>query len=246
MRRTPLAAAALLLATAAVAGCTPEAEPDNTLTVLAASSLTGSFTELERLFEAEHEGIDVRLSFGSSTALAEQATQGAPGDVLATADQASMQLAIDGDVVTGPAEVFATNALVLVVPADNPADIHGLEDLAGSDWVRCVPDAPCGKVADAVLADNDNHADPRSFEVDVKSVVAKVSSGEADAGLVYATDALAAGKDVRTIRIPGAGRRLTSYYVAALAEDDLARAWFDLVTSPAGQAVLTDAGFGAP
>lgn len=248
MRRASLVAAALVLPAAALTGCTSD-DGDTTLTVLAASSLTDSFTELAELFEAEHEGVDVKLSFGSSTTLAEQVTQGAPGDVLATADLESMAIADDAGVLHGDAEAFATNRLVLVVPADNPAGIHGLEDLAGTDWVRCVADAPCGKVSDAVLADHRIEADPASLEVDVKSVLAKVTAGEADAGLVYATDALAAGDDVEAIEIPGAGRELTTYYVAALRhddEEDLACAWADLMTSPEGRAVLADAGFEAP
>lgn len=249
MRPTSLVAAALLLPAATLAGCTSGDDGDTTLTVLAASSLTDTFTELADLFEAEHPGVDVKLSFGSSTTLAEQVTQGAPGDVLATADQQSMAIAADAGVLHDDADAFATNRLVLVVPAGNPAGVHGLGDLAGTDWVRCVADAPCGKVTDTLLAAQDADAVPSSLEVDVKAVLAKVASGEADAGLVYASDALAAGDDVETLEIPGAGRELTTYYVAALSHDDdedLACDWVDLVTSAEGRAVLTDAGFGAP
>lgn len=249
MHRVPLLAAALLLPASTLAGCTSGGDGDTTLTVLAASSLTDTFAELEKLFEAEHDGVDVTLSFGSSTTLAEQVVQGAPGDVLATADQESMGIAEDAGALHDEADAFATNRLVLVVPDENPAGIQGVGDLAGTDWVRCVPDAPCGKVTDSVLTASRIDAEPSSLEVDVKAVLAKVAAGEADAGLVYASDALAAGDEVEMIEIPGAGRALTTYYVAALRhddEDDLACAWVDLVTSAAGQTVLTDAGFGTP
>ncbi|HEU4811787.1 MAG TPA: molybdate ABC transporter substrate-binding protein [Nocardioides sp.] len=242
-RRT-LALALLLPLTACGAG-----DEDTTITVLAASSLTETFTELADAFEADHPGVHVKLAFDSSATLAQQAVDGAPADVLATADTATMDSAQDA--LANDPELFATNTMVLVTPAGNPADVSGFADLANGDvtFVACVPTAPCGKVAAALLDDNAITLPPASLEVDVKSVLAKVTSDEADAGLVYATDAVAAGDEVESFEIPHAQEELTSYPIATLsqAQDDaLAREFVDLVTSAEGRQVLDDAGFGAP
>jgi molybdate transport system substrate-binding protein len=236
------AALALLLP---LAGCGPD--DDETLTVLAAASLTDVFEELAAAFEEDHD-VDVDLSFGSSTALAEQVADGAPGDVLATADASSMQAAQDAG-VTGDVAAFATNELVIVTPPDNPAGIGSLADLADATWVRCADEVPCGRVARRVLADGGITAEPASLEEDVRATLEKVAAEEADAGLVYATDAVAAGDRVTSIRIPGAGDELTSYFLATLeqaGDDALAREWVDLVRSEEGREVLTAAGFGTP
>jgi molybdate transport system substrate-binding protein len=243
VRTLPVLAAALLLPLTA---CSPGEDDDSQeLTVLAASSLTEVFTHLAAEFERTHDGVDVTFSFGSSTTLAEQAVDGAPGDVLATADEQAMQVALDGDAVEGEPEVFATNSMVLVVPADNPAHIKSLADLEKADWVRCADDVPCGRVAGALLEDNRFKGKPVSLEVDVKSVLAKVSSGEAEAGFVYASDANAAGDAVRGIEIPHADDELATYFIAPLGagDEDLSADWVDLVLSEKGQQALTDAGF---
>lgn len=232
-----------------LSACAGEDESDAELNVLAAASLTEVFTEMEAEFEKEHDGVDVKLSFGSSTTLAESANDGAPGDVLATADETSMDLAVDGGAANGEPTEFATNALVMVVPAENPANIRTLDDLAGVDWVRCADDVPCGRVAQAVLANNDFSDEAASLEVDVKAVLTKVSSGEADAGFVYATDAQAAGDDVIAIDVPRSEQELTSYFVAPLEQTenaDLAADWIELMESDFGRSVLTDAKFGTP
>jgi molybdate transport system substrate-binding protein len=221
-------------------------DDDKTLTVLAASSLTETFEELATTFEKEHPGVDVRFSFDSSATLADQAAQGAPGDVLATADHDTMQTAVDAGATTAEPVRFAQNQLVLVTPKDNPAGITGFTDLATSKFVACVDTAPCGKVAAALLADNHVTAEPASLEVDVKSVLAKVTEGEADAGLVYRTDQVAAGDDVLGFPIPGAQDERTDYYLAPLeqaGDADLAQEWIDLLTSTEGQRVLAEAGF---
>ena len=221
---------------------------EGTLDVLAASSLTEAFAVLAERFEEDHPGVEVRLVLESSTTLATQVTEGAPADVLATADEASMQFVLDsGD--AEEADVFATNELVLVTPADNPAGIESMTDLDDPDvaYVACVDTAPCGALAARLLEANDVRAEPRSLEVDVKAVLAKVTSGEADAGLVYASDARAAGDDVVTLPVPGAEDELNSYLIANVTESDdpeLARAWVDLVLSAEGQDVMAEAGFG--
>ena len=240
-----LALAALLLASLTACGDDDPKATDTTLTVLAASSLTGTFTELKSQFEDDHAGVEVSLAFDSSTTLATQVVDGAPGDVLATADEKSMDLAKAR--AEDPVE-FATNTMVLVVPKANDAGIETFADLAkkGVDWVMCDPSAPCGALAQTNLDENRITGEPASLEIDVKSVLAKVVSDEADAGLVYATDATAAGDAVQVIEIPHADEYRNEYYIATITNNTLAQEWVDLVTGSGGQAVLTEAGFGTP
>lgn len=238
---------ALLLSLAGCGSGQDEGGARAKLTVLAASSLTDVYQELATRFEEKNDA-DVTFSFGSSTDLAAQAADGAPGDVLATADETSMKVAEDAG-VTGDVTDFATNVMVIVTPAGNPAGIESLDDLDGTTWVRCADEVPCGRVAESVLEDHDITAEPASLEEDVRSTLDKVISGEADAGLVYASDAVAAGSDVETIEIPGADKELTTYFITTLeqsADSDLAEKWVDLVTSDEGEAALKDAGFGLP
>lgn len=247
--RTPLAAAAALLLTLPLAACSGGDEDGSTLTVLAAASLTESFTEIAEQFEADHTGVDVELVFGSSGALAEQVLEGGAADVLATADEASMDKASDAQ--ADEPTVFATNTMVIVTPADNPAGIDSVADLSGKgvDFAVCADTAPCGVISAALLSDNDISAEPVSLEVDVKSVLARVTSGEVDAGLVYATDAHAAGDAVHVVEVAGADDHVTNYPVVALedaADADLAAQFVEAVTSEAGLEVLGRAGFGRP
>ena len=242
-------ALAALLLVLGVAACSGE-EDDRTLTVLAAASLTETFTELAEAFEDEHPGVEVELVLGSSTTLAEQAADGAPGDVLATADARAMQVAADAGVTSQVPEPFALNALVIVTPPGNPADVVGLDslELPSVDWATCVSSAPCGALADAVLTARGSTAEPVTEEVDVKAVLARVVAGEVDAGLVYRTDALAAGDAVETVDAVEAGQRgaSTVYEIATLGGSALAADFVDLVLGADGQAVLRDAGFEAP
>jgi molybdate transport system substrate-binding protein len=244
-----LALLALLVPLAACGGADDGRSGDEpgTLTVLAAASLTDVFEELATPFEEEH-GVDVTFSFGSSTDLAEQVADGAPGDVLATADESSMGVAEEAG-VTGDVVTFATNVLTIVVPQGNPAGIESLDDLDGTTWVRCADEVPCGKVALAVLEADGVTAEPVSLEEDVRATLDKVITGEADAGLVYATDAVAAGNQVEAVEIPGAEEALTSYVAAPLEQSgdaDLAADWVTWLTSEQGRAILGDAGFGSP
>lgn len=219
------------------------------VTVLAAASLSDVFADLDEVTPT----LSATFSFGSSTALAEQAAQGAPGDVLATADRVAMDLAVTARAVTAAPVAFATNHLVLVVPADNPAGIRSLADLAGADWVRCANDVPCGRLAVQVLGSGQNAtalgtAAPVSLEADVRSVLARVTAGEADAGLVYATDAVEAGDAVQVLELPGAQTLSTRYWVAPLADGDqgAATAWIAALTSASGRHLLDEAGFESP
>ena len=250
----PSTAAPATTAPAPVASETPSSDPPATneqLTVLAAASLSEAFTDLARIFEAEHPGVSVRVSLDSSATLAEQVIQGAPADVLATADIATMQRVTDAQVTDDAPEIFATNTLVLAVPEDNPAGIRRFRDLGrpGVAYVACVRTAPCGVLARSALEVNGVSAQPKSLEVDVKAVLSKVVLGEADAGLVYATDARAARDKVNAVAVPHADELVNDYAVAVLADSDhqdLAYAWVDLLVSDQGRRVLRQAGFGEP
>jgi molybdate transport system substrate-binding protein len=220
-----------------------------TITVLAASSLTGTFTDLGKKFEDEHPGVTVKFAFDSSATLAQQATQGAPADVLATADTDTMASAKSAQ--AGTPKVFATNVMVLVTPKANPAGIQKFSDLDKSSvkYVMCVTTAPCGKVGQALLDQDHITGKPVSQEVDVKSVLAKITEGEADAGIVYTSDAEAAGSDVSALPIPGSAKQTTTYPIVALTQSKhsgLAQDFVDLVTGSTGQKVLQQAGFGRP
>jgi molybdate transport system substrate-binding protein len=247
--------AALLLAlalAATISGCdrAEQDAEDQTLTVLAASSLTGAFSDLAAEFEGEHPGVDVQLVLDSSATLARMAAERAPGDVLATADRRTMdQASENGGLRTGDVPVqFASNVLELAVPAGS-TDVRSFSDLdhAGVDYLTCVATAPCGAAARALLAADGVERRPVSEEVDVKAVVTKVAAGEADAGLVYRTDVVASHGKVVGLDVPGADVSPNTYWAAVTADahdDQLAVSWISFITGENGRAVLRSAGFG--
>ena len=247
MRR--LAALALLLS---AFGCgSPDNAPgQSAITVFAAASLKGTFTEIGRQFEAENEDVTVTFSFAGSADLAAQLQQGAPADVFASADAANMTKAIDDDLVSYVAD-FATNRLQIATPPGNPAGIGSFGDLADDDVkvVLCAAQVPCGAAAAAVEKAAGIDIEPVSEEQSVTDVLGKVISGEADAGLVYVTDVKAARDRVNGVPFPEAGDAVNTYPIAALKradEDGLAEAFISFVTGREGQAVLSPAGFGKP
>jgi len=253
--RTTLPLAAALVLCAGLTACGSDGGGSNgggtVLRVQAAASLTDTFDALAEEFEARNDGVTVEAVYDSSGTLAEQAADAAPGDVLATADETSMRTAVDGGAVAEGPTPFATNTLVLVVPAGNPAGIESLADLDGDDvtYVTCVDTAPCGAIAAELIADADLGNEPASLEPDVRATLERVVADEADAGLVYTTDALSAGGDVETIELPEAADLPTTYPIAVLEqaeEPELAQAFVDLVTSEKGRQILSDDGFGSP
>jgi len=252
-RRLLLVAAAVFLAACGPGGgdggsTSSETEAGRrTLRVLAPASLTEAFAVVAAEFE-EANDVGVEVSFGGSPALVTQLGAGAPADVLATADEESMARAVAaGDV--GTPVLFARNRLTVAVERGNPLGIERVQDLARDDviLVVCAPEVPCGRLATRVLAAAGVTASPRSQEENVKAVLSKVTLGEADAGLVYATDAGAAGSSVEALDIlPDDPSLTTSYPIAVAAEADeprLAKRFVELVRSPAGRRVLADHGF---
>jgi len=240
----PALMAALLLPL--LAGC--GGNGDKTLTVFAAASLQGPFTQLAKQFESEHKGVEVELSFGASNDLAAQIQQGAPADVIATASTKTMdQIAAD---VTDRRD-FASNTMEVAVPAGNPAHIRSLADLTrkGVKLAVCQAAVPCGVVAAQVFANAKLTVHPVTQEVDVKSVLTKVSLGEVDAGIVYVSDVKTAGPKVTGIIIPAAVNAVTTYPVAVVsktAEKSLAADFVTLVKAAAGRRALAAGGFAPP
>lgn len=226
-------------------------DDDRRLVVLAASSLTAPFEEIADEFEAEHPGVEVRLSFAGSSDLVAQVREGAEADVLATADTRTMGEARDAGLAADAPSIFAANTLVIAVPPGNPAGVRDLADLSrpGLDLVRCAPEVPCGAAADRVADAAGVRLAPVSEEQSVTDVLAKVRAGEADAGLVYVTDVRAADGEVDAVAIPEAAAAVNHYPIAALEgseRPDLARAFVDLVLGVVGRRTLADHGFGPP
>ncbi|WP_435744221.1 molybdate ABC transporter substrate-binding protein [Nocardioides sp. SYSU DS0663] len=247
--RRGLAAAALLMA-ATTAGCADDGGDSEVLLVFAAASLAAPFEELATDFEAAHPGVDVQLNLAGSSDLAAQVRDGAPADVLATADEITMASVVGADLTTPP-RAFATNIPTIAVPAGNPAGVRSIEDLAapGIDVVVCAPEVPCGAAAERVAELEGVPLDPVSEERSVTDVLGKVGSGQADAGLVYVTDVRAAGDAVEEVALPRAGEVVTSYPIVALRASDhpeLAQEFVGLVLGQEGRQVLDDAGFGRP
>ncbi len=221
-----------------------------TVTVFAAASLTEAFTTIGRQFEAAHPGVRVKFAFGASSSLAQQIVQGAPADVFASASPKNMSQVADAGAAEAPKN-FVRNVMEIAVPPGNPAHITGVADLArsGVKIALCQPQVPCGSVAAKVFANAGVTVKPVTLEPDVKSTLTKVELKEVDAGVVYVTDVRSAGDKVTGIAIPADMNASTQYPIAALTKapnSAAARAFVDYVLGPAGQSVLTAAGFEAP
>jgi molybdate transport system substrate-binding protein len=240
--------AGLLALAATLAGCGDEAG-GGVLRVSAASSLTEAITELAAEFEADHPGSDVVLTFGGSTALVTQLREGAPTDVLVTADEASMGRAVAAGDVRRPV-VIARNRMAVVVEPGNPREIARLDDLSkpGVTVALCAPSVPCGRLARKVLDAARVTIEPVSREENVKAVLTRVVLGEVDAGLVYETDAVAAGAGVERLPLLSTSTdALSTPYLAAITTETeatyLAERWMALLDSATGRRALERHGF---
>lgn len=236
------------------ASASPAADPaasasadslSGTVEVYAAASLQRSFDEIASAFESAHPGVTVNAVYDGSSTLATQIGEGAPADVFASADEKNMAK------VTAQApdpQLFAGNTLVIAVPKGNRAAVSGLGDLARVTTVLCAPEVPCGAASATLLANAGVSVTPASSEQNVTAVLTKVAAGEADAGLVYATDVVGRD-DVEAVVPAGADAVVNRYPIAALADapnPDAAAAFVAFVLGADGQRVLADAGFRTP
>lgn len=254
MTRRILAAAAALLVLPVAAGCSDSggsgaASPATELTVYAAASLRTTFTEIGEQFQDSHPGTTVTFNFAGSSDLVAQLQQGADADVFASADEANMVKVTD--LMAGTPTTFATNTMQIAVPPDNPANVTSFASLAapGVQVVVCAPQVPCGAATVRIERTTGVTLTPVSQEQSVSDVLGKVTSGQADAGVVYVTDVLAAGDAVTGITIPATDNAVNTYPIAVLADSaqrSLAEQFEAFVAGPQGQQVLAAAGFGAP
>lgn len=244
MRRLAAVISPLLL----TLGCGGSGRDDETtLTVLAAASVGDAVEEVAAMLEASHDGLDVVVSADGSSALVAAVLEGAPADVLVTADEPSAARVVDAGLVAGDAVIVATNELQIVVPAGNPLGIGGLDDLDGVTVALCQPQVPCGAYAAAAFAQAGLPVPEAGEEGSVTGVLTRVQLGEADAGLVYVTDVRAASG---VEGVPLRGSRIVARYPAMVLahadQPDLAQELVELLSSPEAQAVLRRRGFGAP
>ncbi|MDQ4502852.1 molybdate ABC transporter substrate-binding protein [Sinomonas sp. ASV322] len=222
-----------------------------TLRVFAAASLKATFTQLAQEFEDDHPGTTVSINVGGSSDLVSQLQNGAPADVFASADEATMAKATNAGLVNGTPQVFATNVLELAVPKGNATGIHSLQDLSrpGVRLVVCAKQVPCGAAAQKAAQAAGVTLKPVSEEQSVTDVLAKVMSGDADAGLLYMTDVKSTAGKVDGVPFPQATAAVNRYPIAALKQSKeaaLAQAFVDFIGGDSGRKVLGDAGFGAP
>jgi molybdate transport system substrate-binding protein len=268
MRRFAVTTAAL--AVVAVAGCsssssssTPASAPASSspaattsaaqtgsITVFAAASLMGTFTQIGKQFEAANPGDTVKFSFGGSSTLATQITGGAPADVFASAAPANMDTVVTAGDASSPKD-FAKNTAEVAVPPSNPAKVTSVNDLAKSSVkvALCQPKVPCGVVAAEVFKNAGITVKPVTLQPDVKSVLTQVELGNVDAGMVYVTDVKAAGTKVKGVTISASDNASTLYPIATISSSTHqaeAEAFVTYVLSPAGQQVLAAAGFQQP
>lgn len=231
-------------------GASAGADITGEVTVFAAASLQDAFEELAASFQDAHPGARIAFDFQGSQDLVTALDGGSPADVLATANNSTMTDAANKGLV-GEQTEFATNVLTLIVPAGNPAGVTGINDgsLDGADLVVCAPEVPCGEATQKLAAELGVTLNPVSEEQKVTDVRGKVESGEAQAGIVYTTDAAKAGDKVEAIALPA--NSVINHYPIALtksaANSQAAQAFIDYILSPEGQKVLQDTyGFGAP
>ena len=223
-----------------------------TLDVFAAASLTNAFGDLERTYEQRHPGWKVRLNLAGSDQLAAQIEQNAPADVFAAASPRYPEQ-LQGENLLGKTTAFATNSLLLVTPTSNPAGIRTAADLEQGDAKVVVADAavPLGAYTEDVLGNlgiDETRLNIVSKEQDAEAVLAKLTSGEADAGFVYVTDALSQKAKLREIGFPASADATATYPIGIVSDSKHTKAaqqWIDLVMGPHGQAVLERFGFGA-
>lgn len=219
------------------------------LTILAAASLQEAFNDIAEDFTTEHPDVTIDFNYAGSSTLVHNLEAGAPADVLATADESNMDSAEQSNLIEANTRtLFAANQLTGIVPADNPANISTLEEANadGVNLVTCAPQVPCGTVATRLAEDEGITLQTVSEEQQVTDVLGKVRSGQADAGLVYATDAALAPNEVTEFDLEGAEHHLNYYPIAQASHSEnaeAAREFINYVQSDAGQTILKEHGF---
>ncbi len=237
--------------TSSPSGSSTTAATSGHLIVFAAASLKKSFTDIGEQFKTDNPGSSVEFSFAGSSDLVTQLTNGAPADVFASADTKNIDKAAQAGLLAGNPVNFASNTLTIAVAPGNPKNITSFQDLTkpGLDVVVCAPQVPCGSATQKVEQATGVQLAPISEEQSVTDVLNKVTAGQADAGLVYVTDAMGVGNKVTAVPFAESGGAVNTYPIAVLKQSknpDLARKFVDMVTGPAGQKVLAAAGFAKP
>lgn len=220
-----------------------------TVTVFAAASLTEVFADVADEFKKTNPDVDVKFSFAGSSDLVAQISEGAPADVIATADEKTMDTLAGDDLLAGDPQIFASNTLTLAVPTGNPENIRSSKDFAGKDLVVCAPQVPCGAATQKWADQNGVKLNPASEENSVTDVLGKVSAGQADAGIVYVTDVARAGGDVEEVRLDGADKVVNQYPAAtvkASKHQEQAAQFVKFLGSDKAVDLLDDAGFATP
>ncbi|MGO3072172.1 MAG: molybdate ABC transporter substrate-binding protein [Brevibacterium linens] len=246
-----LCTVAALTLTACSSGSDPHAEADEPeeITVFAAASLTEVFDDIADEYTAtDPNAPDVKFSFAGSSDLVSQISEGAPADVIATADEKTMDTLASDDLLAGEPEMFASNTLTLAVAEGNPQAITSSKDFSGTDLVVCAPQVPCGAATQKWADLNDVALDPVSEENSVTDVLGKVSAGQADAGIVYVTDIARGGGKVEQVDLDGADKVINKYPAAAVRaseNQDQADDFVKFLGSDTAQKLLRDAGFAA-
>lgn len=259
MRRLALTAVAAASLAVVLAGCgdpSGNAGGESTadglggdVSVSAAASLQGAFDRAIDEFESAHPEVHVTANYDGSSTLATQIIVGAAVDVFASANQANMDKVTAPGLAADPV-IFAKNTLVVITPKSNPGDVHTVHDLADPDLkvVLCAPEVPCGAASQTLLTNEGVAVTPASEEQNVTAVLTKVQNDEADAGLVYKTDA-ATSDEVASFTPDGADKVVNSYPIVVLNDAPnrgAAQAFVDFVTGPDGQKILASFGFDKP
>ncbi len=260
-RHVGRAAICCVVVTALLPACTTRqsqgsnnSSKDLVLNVLASASLAQVFTRIAEAFESEFQDISITTTFAGSATLVTQVKNGAPMDIVALADMTNMdKLSSAGLINAQNSQVFATNTMTIVVPRANPGKITGLIDLtnASLDVVLCAPTQPCGVYAQQILKNVNLNISVKSLETSVSGVVSKVSTGQADAGIAYTTDAIASIKTVDAVPIPESQNIVAHYPIArgsqlSPSSQKAADAFIAFVVGATGARILTDFGFVLP
>ena len=246
-----LAGIAFVAAAPASADHRAAAQPTGAITVFGAASLTEAFTRIGTSFQKKYEGTTVTFNFGSSATLETQIEQGAPADVFASADTATMDKAVAAGDIKGAPVIVARNRLAIAVAPGNPKKIKTLADTAKADvqLILCAPEVPCGKYALQAYREAGVSVPEVPTGTSVKDTLSKVTLGEADAAVVYVTDVRSAKGEVTGVGIPNAYNVIAEYPIALVAATEnipAAKTFMRYVLSKPGQATLRKFGFLAP